>query len=118
MMRDRPYGAQLLAEARRLLAGIMANDAPSQPRFQALMIGKAMELAEKELNANLKLEAKLNDHLSRIIGTSSHPAQHPDLLSQQIRRGDFDKSDELYKFLRLVVAFKLRETNPSKVSEK
>jgi hypothetical protein len=38
-------------------------------------------------------------------------------LSENIRNGTFDASDELYVFLQQATAFKLKETDSSKISE-
>ncbi len=109
MMRDRPYGAELLAEAQRTLAELTPEN-----RYQALMIAKAMELAGRELEASSMMEGKLKDELRRITASEGKIPELSDILSTRIREGDFDNSEELHEFLRLVVAFKLRETNPSK----
>ena len=118
MMRDRPYAAQLLAEARRLLVEAVVPSVSSQTRYQALMIGKAMDLAERQLNASCEIEEMLEDRLRGIVQSDGSLPQLTSLLSHRIREGSFDRSGEVYKFLRLVVAFKLQETNPPKVNDK
>ena len=115
MMRDRPQGADLLAEARRVLANTVLPNLTSDTRYQALMVIRAMNLAEHELRANPRIEVKLNDQLRKLVANEGTLPELFSLLSKRIRNDDFDASEDLYAFLRLVVAFKLRDTNPSKV---
>lgn len=117
MMRDRPYGAELLDEARRVLVEKIVPNLSPQTRYQALMVAKAMQLAGQEMKADIALEDKLKQRLSRVIGADGTWAQLSSLLSARIREGSFDESDDLYEFLRLVTAFKLRETEPNRLSD-
>ncbi|MDF2094637.1 phosphotransferase [Aquibaculum arenosum] len=48
---DRPTGAELLAEARRLLREAISPALQGNARFEAAMIGNAMGIAERELRA-------------------------------------------------------------------
>lgn len=115
MMRDHPLGTDLLAEARRVLADSVLPGLASETRYQALMAIRAIDLAEQELHANPEIERKLGQMLHRFAGPGGTLPDLTRLLSKRIRNGAFDASGELYAFLRLVVAFKLKETNPSKV---
>ncbi len=115
MMRDAPQGVELLAEARRVLANKVLPQLASETRYQVLMAIRAITLVEREFEASAETEEKLGETLRRLLGSDVTVPELTRLLSKRIRNGDFDVSDELYAFLRLAVAFKLKETNPSKV---
>jgi len=117
MMRDAPRGVELLAEARRVLADKVLPQLRSETRYQVLMAIKAITLVEREFEASAEAEEKLGEMLQQLVGSDATVPELTQLLSKRIRNGDFDVSDELYAFLRLAVAFKLKETNPSKVGE-
>ena len=117
MMRDAPQGVELLAEARRVLADTVLPQLSSETRYQLLMAIRAITLAEHEFEASVDTEEKLGEMLHRLVGSDGTVPEFTRLLSTRIRDGDFDQSKELYEFLQLVVAFKLKETNPSIVEE-
>ncbi len=117
MMRDAPQGVELLAEARRVLADKVLPQLAPETRYQVLMVTRAITLVERELQARAATEETLCEMLQQLIRADATVPELTQLLSKRIRNGDFDASDELYEFLRLVVAFKLKETNPSKVGE-
>jgi len=117
MMRDAPKGVELLAEARRILADKVAPALSSEARYQVLMAIRAITLVERELQASAGIDENLGEMLEQLLGSNAAVPELTRVLSKRIRSGDFDASDELYGFLRLVVAFKLTETNPSKVGE-
>ncbi len=116
MMRDRPHGADLLAEARRVLTDTVPPKLTSETRYQALMVIRAINLAEHELRANSAIEeTKLTDQLRWLVANEGTVSELFSTLPKHIRQGDFDAAEDMYAFLRSIVAFKLRETNPSKV---
>jgi len=117
MMRDAPQGVELLAEARRVLIDTVLPQLNSDSRYQVLMVIRAITLAEREFEANAETEEILGEMLQQLVGSDATVPELTQLLSKRIRNGDFDVSDELYAFLRRAVAFKLKETNPSKVGE-
>ena len=117
MMRDAPQGVELLAEARRVLADKVVPRLSSEARYQVLMAIRAITLVERELQASAGIEENLGEMLQALLGSNATVPELTRVLSKRIRNGDFDASDELYEFLRLAVAFKLKETNPSKVGE-
>ncbi|MEM7226987.1 MAG: DUF6285 domain-containing protein [Pseudomonadota bacterium] len=51
-MIDQPDGAQLLAEARRVLLETLLPELPEKQRFNALMVANAMAIARRELEAS------------------------------------------------------------------
>jgi len=117
MMRDAPQGVELLAEARRVLIDTVLPQLNSDSRYQVLMVIRAITLAEREFEANAETEEILGEMLQQLVGSDATVPELTQLLSKRIRNGDFDVSDELYAFLRRAVAFKLKETNPSRVGE-
>jgi hypothetical protein len=117
MMRDAPQGVELLAEARRVLANKVLPQLASETRYQVLMAIRAITLVEREFEASAETEEKLDEMLRQLLGSDVTVPELTRILSKRIRNGDFDASDGLYAFLQLAVAFKLKETNPSKVAE-
>ena len=81
------------------------------------MVSRAINLVEHEFHASARTEKILGKKLQQFVGLNGALPELAQLLSKRIRSGDFDLSEELYEFMRLVVAFKLKETNPLKVGE-
>jgi len=116
MIRDQPHGADLLVEARRELMEEIFPDIGSENRYKVLMIQRAMELAERELHSDRDIENKLMEQLRLLVDTDTPESSLINMLKQQLRDGRLDASEKLYEILQLIVAFKLKVTNPSKVS--
>lgn len=117
MIRDQPQGADLLAEAGRTLRERVLPGLTSKARYSVLMALRAMDLAQHELRADLALERRLYQQLSQLIESGHTDKERYSVLSTNIRDGLFDASGKLHDFLLAVTAFKLRETDASKVSE-
>ena len=117
MIRDQPHGADLLVEARRELMEEIFPNIGSENRYRVLMIMRAMELAERELHSDRDIENKLIEQLQQMVATDKSEDSLFDILERQLRDGRLDASEKLYEILQLIVAFKLKVTNPSKVSE-
>jgi|GEM_PF-1065857 len=115
MIRDRPDGADLLAQARRTMSENLLGDLSGKARYQALMVLRAMALAEMELRGDKGLERQIGDQLRLLLGSDGAMAEPElfSLLSGRIRAGQFDASGELYDALRLLSAFKLQRTGPT-----
>lgn len=116
MMRDRPYGAELLSEARRVLKESTASEGLSANRYQMLLVDRAMDLAARELGADRGLEKKLMEELARILDSRRTEQELAAELSRRIRDGSYDSSMEIHHFLQLVIAYKLLEVNPAKAA--
>jgi hypothetical protein len=117
MIRDCPTGADLLAEARHVLRESVLPGLTSEVRYKALMALRAMDLAEREFRADPELENRLKQRLSQLVKSSDTVQDRLSVLSENIRAGNFDASDELYVFLQQATAFKLKETDSSKITE-
>ena len=117
MIRDQPHASDLLVEARRELMEEVFPNIGSENRYRVLMIMRAMELAERELHSDRDIENKLMEQLRLLVDTDTPESSLIDILKQQLRDGRLDASEKLYEILQLIVAFKLKVTNPSKVSE-
>ncbi len=115
MIRDQPHGSALLAEARRALVDSVLPGLSAETRYQVLMIVRAITLVERELDAGIEIEQKLGRNLHQLLDFDGTLPELSRVLVKRIRNGDFDSSGELYAFLQLVAAYKLKETNPSKV---
>ena len=116
MIRDQPQGADLLAEAGLVLREIISPDLTSEARYKILMVLRAMDLAQRELHADPEMEGRLYRHLSQFAVSGGTNNDRYSALSKNIRDGLFDVSEELHVFLLAVTAFKLKETDASKVS--
>jgi len=117
MIHDRPHGADLLVEARRKFMEELLPDINPGNRYKVLMVLRAMELAERELYSDRDIENGLMEQLRQLVATDKTESSLFDMLKQQLRNGKLDASENLYEILQLIVAFKLKVTNPLKVSE-
>ncbi len=117
MIYDQPRAADLLHEARRELIDEIFPDINPKARYKLLMINRAMELAEQELDSNHEIENELENRLKCLVEDNNTEMPVADILKQQLRNGQFDSSETLYEILQLIIAFKLRVTNPAKLSE-
>ncbi len=113
MMRDQPGGAELLAQSKRVLTSAVLSHLPPESRYQALMVIRAMDLAERELRAGQELERHLSEQLRRLVAVQGSASELSGVLTKRLRAGDFDASEALHSLLGMIVAFKLRETDPS-----
>jgi len=114
MIRDEPQGADLLSEARRVLADHVLPNLSSDMRYQTLMVVRAISLVESQLRASSDTESGLRDKLAMIAGDQATEREPVQLLSEQIRTGARDASAEVFCFLKQVAAFKIDETNSGK----
>lgn len=80
---ERPDGQELLTEARRLLRGEIMPQLRGDLRYKAAMIGNAMGIAARELEAAARAD---------------EPAA-VETLAAAIRQGDHDESAELHRLL-------------------
>jgi hypothetical protein len=115
MIRDQPQGPELLVEARRVLVDTVLPGLPAETRYQVLMITRALTLAERQFHACSGIEKKLGEELQQLLDQDGTLPELARILAKRIRNGGFDLSAELYAFLQMIVAFKLKETIPSKV---
>jgi hypothetical protein len=131
-MIDRPSGAELLAEARRVLLEELLDLLPPDRRYDARMIANAMAIAARELEAtDAPLRAALRE-LSALYGESAIPGpggpgpeerfvELSRRLAADIRAGLFDAPDPrgqaVRDHLRAVTAARLRLSNPKALAE-
>ncbi len=116
-MRDQPQSADLLTEARRTLVSTILPALSSETRYQTLMVVKALEIAERELRSNRTFEANLGEQFRQLIKSDDEDEATLAMVSKKIRNGYFDQSDKMYELLRLMVTFKLMETDPDTISD-
>ena len=117
MIRDHPQGADLLVEAGRVLRDSVLPGLTSEARYSVLMVLRAMDLVQRELHADPALESRLYERLSQFAVSGDTAQDQCGVLSKNIRDGLFDASEELHVFLLAITAFKLKETDASKVGE-
>jgi len=94
MIRDQPQGADLLAEAGRVLRESVLPGLTSKARYKVLMVLRAMDLAQHELHADSVLENRLYQRLSQFSSSRDTNKDRHSVLSNNVRDGFFDASDE------------------------
>ncbi|WP_119458888.1 DUF6285 domain-containing protein [Rhodospirillaceae bacterium SYSU D60014] len=124
---DRPTGAELLAEARRLLIDNLLSLLPPERRYDARMIANAMAIAARELEAGDEpVRTALNDlaalydepvdlgAVAAVLQQRLADLEHR--LAEDIRGGRFDaadaRRDAVQAYLRASVLARLRISNP------
>ncbi len=117
MMRDQPGGAELLAQSKRVLTSAVLPHLPPDSRYQALMVIRAMDLAERELRAGQELERHLSEQLRQLVAVQGTVSELHGEFTKRLRTGAFDASEALHSLLGMIVAFRLRETDPSIVPQ-
>jgi hypothetical protein len=111
-MRDRPGGAELLAEARRLLREELAPSLEGGRRYQALMIANALGMAERELLAGDKpLEAE-RAALSALLGREASLSTLNAAFAAALRDGRLAGDAEAYRVLLEETRARVAESNP------
>jgi hypothetical protein len=79
------------------------------------MVLRAIDLAQHELHADSVLENRLYQRLSQFSPSRDMNKDRHSVLSNNVRDGFFDASEALHVYLLAVTAFKLKETDASKV---
>ncbi len=111
-MRDRPSGAELLAEAGRVLAEDLAPQLSGEQRYMALLVTAAIGIVRRELEQG---DGWLQDEtaaLARLLGKAGDPATLGRELAAALRAGRFDGDPEVHKLLHDSVLARVREANP------
>lgn len=116
-MRDRPGGAELLAEARRLLREELAPALDGRRRYQALMIANALGMAERELRAGeAPLEAE-RAGLARLLGRDGSLATLNAAFAAALREGRLAGDPAAYALLLEEARARVAESNPRALEE-
>lgn len=122
-MQDRPSGAELLWQARRVLLQDLLNELPEHKRYDGLMVAAAMAIAAREQEAG---ETPLRRQHAELVRLLDDPAKTPaessalrdDLhrlcgrLAEAIRSGRADENPEIHAKLCDMAADQLRSSNP------
>jgi hypothetical protein len=122
-MRDRPNGAELLREARRVLREEIAAELEGELRFKALMVANAMAMAMRELErgdrpprAELKALSELlaeipdaDDGLQRL---ETVLADLNSRFAAEIRGGRRDADAQAHELLLMQARARVEESNP------
>ena len=110
-MRDKPTGAELLAQARAEFTDKFLKNASGEHKYSALMIASAMAIAQREYEAG---DRPLRDELAAfsILYDEDLPVAADILrleevllvynrrLAAEIRKGQFDSESQIPEFLR------------------
>lgn len=114
-MRDRPSGAELLRLARRVLRDL-ADELPGDRRYTALMIGSAMAMAARELEAGEESEARTEALRSLLGATAGDEAPHR-ALAEALRGGCLDGDPAVHAWLCSEVEGRLKLSNPKRLKD-
>lgn len=115
-MRDRPHGAELLAEVRRVLSEDLAPALRGEQRYAALLCAAAVAVVRRELEAGDAGAQAERQALADLLDTGG--ATDCDIealnraLASAIREGRFDASAEVFRALWDSTQARVRETNP------
>ncbi len=111
-MRDRPNGAELLAEAWRVLSEELASGLSGEQRYQALLAAAAVAMVRRELEAGDAPQAEERRALAALLGETGDLAALNRSLAAAIRAGRYDAAPEVHKLLLDSVMARVRESNP------
>lgn len=112
-MRDRPNGAELLAEAWRVLSQDLAPSLTGEQRYKALLVASAVAIVQRELAAGDEPAEAEALALAKLLGGDGGVAKLNADLATAVRSGRFDGSSEVYAVLEEVVKARVRESNPT-----
>lgn len=127
-MRDRPSGAELLFEARRVLREEIAPELEGEARYKVLMAANAVAMAMRELEhgeAPLRQEyesfATLYGETRRVM-EDTHDLEEQllrlnRLFAQEIRSGRRDGEGHSHQLLMEQAISRVRDSNPDALQE-
>jgi hypothetical protein len=111
-MRDRPHGAELLAEVGRVLSEDLAPALRGEQRYAVLLCAAAVAIVRRELEAGDAWGEAEREALGGLLGADGELASLNRRLADAIREGRFDGDPALHALLRDSVRTRVRETNP------
>jgi hypothetical protein len=111
-MRDRPNGAELLAEAGRVLSEELAPTLSGAQRYKALLVAAAVGMVRRELEAGDAWQREELAGLQALLGKDGDLEALSGELAAALRAGTFDADARVHKLLRDSVIARVRETNP------
>jgi hypothetical protein len=122
-MRDRPTGAELLFEARRVLREDVAPELKGEIRYKVLMVANAMAMAMRELEQGETPLRHEYESFATLFGETRQPVEDPYYLEEQllrfnrrladeIRRGGRDAEGHSHQILLEQTRARVRESNP------
>ena len=112
-MRDRPNGAELLAEAWRVLSQDLAPGLTGEQRYKVLLVASAVAIVQRELAAGDEPAEAEAQALTDLLGGDGSLLDLNADLAAAVRSGKFDRSSEVYAVLRKTVEARVRESNPT-----
>ena len=122
-MRDRPSGAELLREARRVLREEIAAELEGELRFKALMVANAMAMAMRELERGDRPPRAELAALSELLAASPDAddgrqrleavlADLNNRFAAEIRGGRRDADAQAHELLLMQARARVEESNP------
>jgi hypothetical protein len=111
-MRDTPYGADLLAEAWRVLSEDLAPELSGEQRYKALLVASAVAIVRRELEAGSAPEEAERAQLSALLGEEGDLEALVRRLAETLRAGAYDGRPEVHNILLESVEARVRESNP------
>ncbi|WP_421709657.1 DUF6285 domain-containing protein [Algihabitans sp.] len=112
-MRDRPNGAELLAEAWRVLSQDLAPGLTGEQRYKVLLVASAVAIVQRELAAGDEPAEAEAQALTDLLGSGGSLLDLNADLAAAVRSGKFDRSSEVYAVLRKTVEARVSESNPT-----
>lgn len=111
-MRDRPNGAELLAEAWRVLNEDLAPRLSGDQRYQVLLVAAAVGMVRRELEAGEAPAEAEHAALADLLQTRGDLATLNAELATAIREGRYDGVPAVYDLLMQSSVARVRESNP------
>ena len=111
-MRDRPNGAELLAEAGRVLSEDLAPGLSGEQRYQVLLVAAAVGIVRRELEAGEAPAEAERAALTDLLQKSGDLAVLNADLATAIRGGRYDAAPAVYDLLMQGCVARVKESNP------
>ncbi|WP_375595699.1 DUF6285 domain-containing protein [Algihabitans albus] len=111
-MRDRPNGAELLAEAWRVLSHDLAPGLSGEQRYQVLLVAAAVGMVRRELDAGEAPAEAERAALTDLLQRSGDLAALNADLAAAIREGRYDAAPAVYDLLLQSCVARVKESNP------
>ena len=111
-MRDRPNGAELLAEAGRVLSEDLAPGLSGEQRYQVLLVAAAVGIVRRELEAGEAPAEAERAALTDLLQKSGDLAVLNADLATAIRGGRYDAAPAVYDLLMQGCVARAKESNP------
>lgn len=114
-MQDDPSGAPLLDIAHRTLMDEIAPTLKGRERYLALMIGNAMRIVGREIDADVRSK-QTRIRVADVVAQRARPTKEKPGMAQAIRAGRLDADAALYTALREAAMVAVAVSKPAFLS--